>query len=98
MSILDAPAIRRTILDGRSVKNRAAYVARAIEDNPAKFLPAAKGVEPDTSSAPLKVVPAWCGHCESDSYRWLVLPDGRWDKCPACNPSAKDPFASKEVS
>ena len=98
MSILDAPAIRRSILDGRSVKNRAAYVARAIEDNPTKFLPAAKGVEPDTSSAPLKVVPEWCGHCESDAYRWVELADGTWDKCPACNPGAKDPFASKEVS
>lgn len=88
ISILDAAKIRQTILAGRSVQNRSRYVARAIEDNPSKFLPAVEGVEPDLDAPSLKVVPEWCGHCDSDSYRWLELRDGSWAKCPACNPDA----------
>lgn len=88
ISILDAAKIRQTILAGRSVKSRGRYVARAIEDNPSKFLPAVEGVDPDLDSPSLKVVPEWCGHCDSDSYRWLELRDGTWAKCPACNPDA----------
>ncbi|HEY9372565.1 hypothetical protein [Streptomyces sp.] len=99
VSILDATKIRQRILGNRQIRtSRAAYVAAAIEDNPGKFLPAAEAVERQADASPLKVVPEWCGHCHSDGYRWLELADGRWDKCPACNPTAKDPFASKEVS
>ena len=95
--ILDAARIRQTILANRSVKNRAAYVISAITENPAKFLPVVEGVEPDMDAPSLKVVPAWCGYCESDSYRWIELKDSTWAKCPSCNPdAAKD--AAKEAS
>jgi hypothetical protein len=100
VSILDATQIRQRILGSRQIKSsRAAYVAAAIHDNPNKFLPAQQSDEPDGPY--LRVVPdrlAWCGHCDSDDYRWLLLADGRWTKCPACNSDAKDPFASREVS
>lgn len=98
ISIRDAVKIRQSILAGRSVKNRGAYVARAIADNPAKFLPIVEVAEPHPDPGPLRVVPEWCGQCESDAYRWLALADDRWAKCPACNPDAKDPFSSREVS
>ncbi|MFB4265364.1 hypothetical protein [Nonomuraea sp. GTA35] len=98
ISILDAAAIRQRILGTRQIRtSRAAYVAAAIVDNPSKFLPVVETEFSDRAKS-LRAVPEWCGLCESDTYRWLVLADGRWAKCPACNPDAKDPFASKEVS
>jgi hypothetical protein len=86
IAILDAAAIRQRILGRRQIRtSRAAYVAAAIQDDPGKFVPEVKGVEP---APPLKVVPAWCGYCDSDAYRWFELADGSWAKCPECNPDA----------
>lgn len=81
---LDAAAIRQQILDGRSVKHRSRYVATAIEDNPGKFLPAAKGVQP---SPFLKIVTDWCGHC-NERTRLLELADDTAARCPECHPLA----------
>lgn len=88
ISVLDATRIRQRILGRRHVEHRGAYVAAALADNPGKFLPATEGVEPNPDGPPLKSVPEWCTHCESDEYRWLELADGTWAKCPACNPDA----------
>ncbi|MEU8251990.1 hypothetical protein [Nonomuraea sp. NPDC048916] len=79
-----AAAIRRTILDGRSVKHRSRYVARAIEEDPGKFLPAAGVVEP---SPALRIAPDWCGHC-NERTRQLELRDNTAARCPACHPLA----------
>ncbi|MBT2234428.1 hypothetical protein [Nonomuraea sp. NEAU-A123] len=86
ISLLDAAAIRHAILDGRSVKHRSRYVARAIEDDPGKFLPAAEGVEP----SPLRIAPDWCGHCD-ERTRLLELRDNTAARCPVCHPLAKRP-------
>jgi hypothetical protein len=89
ISILDAAAIRQRIIGSRQIRtSRSGYVAAAIVDNPGKFLPAVVGVTPDFDVPSLRSVPDWCGHCESDAYRWLELADGTWAKCPACNPDA----------
>lgn len=97
VSILDAAKIRHAILDGRRVKSRGPYVARAIEDNPSKFLPAVEAVEPNLDSPPLRVVRKWCGQCDAHD-RTIELADGKLARCQECNPHAKDPFAAREVS
>jgi len=83
IGLLDAAAIRHAILDGRPVKHRSRYVATAIEDNPGKFLPVAEGIA--AGPTPLKVVPAWCGHCD-ERTRLLDLADETVARCPACHP------------
>ncbi|WP_440072717.1 hypothetical protein [Streptosporangium sp. OZ121] len=80
--LLDAAAIRHTILDGRPVKHRSRYVATAIEDDPDRFLPAVKGVEPSPS---LKIAPNWCGHCD-ERTRQVELHDNTVARCPTCHP------------
>jgi hypothetical protein len=97
VTILDATKIRQAILDGRQVKNRSRYVAKAIEDNPSKFLPKAEAVEPNFDGSPLRVVPEWCGYCDAHD-RTVELADGKVARCQQCNPHARDPFASREVS
>ncbi|WP_157253141.1 hypothetical protein [Nonomuraea typhae] len=100
ISAIDATAIRQRILGSRVIRtSRAAYVETAIVNDPGKFLPVTDDNPGHETGTPrLRSVSEWCGHCDSDDYRWLQLPDGRWDKCPACNPDAEDPFGSKEVS
>lgn len=93
ISILDAAKIRRSILAGRSVKSRGPYVARAIEDNPSKFLPAAEAVDPGLDAPPLRVVPDWCGHCDPLD-RTFELANGIV-RCQECNPQARNPFTLK---
>lgn len=98
ISILDAAAIRQRIIGARQIRtSRAGYVAAAIRDDPGKFLPAGAGGGHDAEHLPLRALPEWCGHCESDTYRWIELADRTWAKCPACNLDAKDPFTSKEA-
>lgn len=97
ISILDAARIRQSILAGRSVKSRGPYVARAIEDNPSKFLPAVEAVEPDLDAPSLRVVPEWCGHCDAHD-RTIELADGKVARCQECNPQARNPLTSKAVS
>ncbi|MET8381705.1 hypothetical protein ABZV14_01730 [Streptosporangium canum] len=80
--LLDAAAIRHAILDGRSVKHRSRYVAKAIEKDPDKFLPAVKGVEPSSS---MRIAPDWCGHCD-ERTRQMELRDNTVARCPACHP------------
>lgn len=92
ISILDAVKIRREILDGRTVKRRAAYVAKAISERPRDFLPVAEP-EPGQDSAPLRAVPDWCGYCGADDRR-IELADGKVARCPACHPLAERRSAS----
>lgn len=97
ISILDATKIRQRILGRRNVDRRAAYVASAIEDNPRKFLPVAADDPPADDTPPLRAVPEWCGHCDPHD-RTLELADGKVARCQECNPHAKNPFTSREVS
>jgi hypothetical protein len=39
-------------------------------------------------TAKLSAVPAWCGDCQSDAYRWLD-DDSGLRKCPRCHPSVR---------
>lgn len=34
----------------------------------------------------------WCGVCDSDTVRWQELKDGRYIRCPNCNPQAVPAF------
>ncbi|WP_329087676.1 MULTISPECIES: hypothetical protein [unclassified Streptosporangium] len=88
--LLDAAAIRHTILDGRPVKYRSRYVATAIEKDPDRFLPAVEGVEPSPS---LRITPDWCGYCD-ERTRQMELRDNTVARCPACHPLAAERPAS----
>ncbi|MGW4663223.1 hypothetical protein [Streptosporangium sandarakinum] len=89
ISILWAAKVRQQILGGRVIRrSRMAYVITSITERPNHFLPQDETRDFAPPAPPLQVVPEWCGHCESDDYRWLELADSTWAKCPACNPDA----------
>jgi hypothetical protein len=93
--ILDATAIRQRIIGSRQIRtSRAAYVAAAIVNDPAKFLPAATEAPPEGPH--LRVVrdrPVWCGTCD-ERTRLLDVPGAPVARCPVCHPLADRRSAS----
>lgn len=57
------------------------FARRLAEDR--RFLATARA-----QLAAYEAWPDWCGRCDRDTYRWVQGADGRWQKCPDCNPDA----------
>lgn len=85
VSVLWAARVRAGILDGRTVKNRLAYLTKAIRERPQDFLPP---VDSDAGGrSPLRAAPEWCGYC-NPMTRLIELADDTAARCQQCHPLA----------
>ncbi|MGW4422577.1 hypothetical protein [Streptosporangium sp. NPDC004631] len=85
VSVLWAARVRAGILDGRTVKNRLAYLTKAIRERPQDFLPP---VDSDAGGrSPLRAAPEWCGYC-NPMTRLIELADDTVARCQQCHPLA----------
>lgn len=90
LSAAAARTVAANILGARSVKDPAAYVAKAIRDEPDPQARWLNGLA--VTAAPGAEEPPWCEGCEIPG-RWRYDDDGKAYHCPECGPDRKEPAA-----
>ena len=65
-----------------------AYRIKNMQPREAVLEAAAAEEEPEQQPEATPGLPAWCGECDSEGYRWFVPEEGAAKQCPTCHPAA----------